>query len=385
MNMKQVILSLIIGLLSAPAATGKGAYRLLTGSYTGNTAAAGIHAYTVDCVAGEAELLSSDGGTVNPSYLSLSPDGRFLYAVSEHGAESAVCAYAFDRTTGRLQPLNSVKAGGADPCYLSVTEKHVITADYSGGVISVFGRKADGSLTDTLQVIHHTGKSVHPARQKTPHVHQVIFTPDGAFLSVNNLGTDRVTIYRYHPDAAGRILTPVDSLMPKRGGGPRHLAFHPCPERIIAAQRTPDFIPAHIACVLHELDGTVSTIAIDATGRLKLLHETSIVRRDDVQTGAADIHFSPDGRFLYASNRGTANDITCLAAEPDGRLTFVQQIPSGGDTPRNFTLTPDGKYVFVANQQTGNIVVFARDAETGRLTPTGQEIRTERPVCLLFF
>ncbi|MDR0757617.1 MAG: lactonase family protein [Tannerella sp.] len=383
--MKQVILSLITGLLPVPEAAGEGFYRLLTGSYTGNIAATGIHAYTVDCVAGKAELLSSDGETVNPSYLSLSPDGRFLYAVSEHGAGSAVRAYAFDRAAGRLMPLNAVKTGGADPCYLSVTEKHVITADYSGGAISVFGRKTDGSLTDTLQVIHHTGKSVHPERQKTPHVHQTIFTPDGAFLAVNDLGTDRVTIYRYCPETADRSLTPVDSLTPKRGGGPRHLAFHPCPEQIIAAQRSPDFIPAYIACVLHELDGTVSTLAIDATGRLKLLHETSIVRRSDVQTGAADIRFSPDGRFLYASNRGTANDITCFAVESDGRLTLVQQITSAGVTPRNFALTPDGKYLFVANQQTDNIVVFARNAETGQLTSTGQEIRTKQPVCLLFF
>jgi 6-phosphogluconolactonase len=369
-------LFLLACVLFAVTAAGEEPYRILVGSYTKNVADTGIHAYSVDCRTGEATLLSATGGVMNPSYLAFSPDGRHVYAVSEHGASSTVSAFAFDGGTARLQRLNSVSSPGADPCYLSVTERHVVTANYSGGSISVFGREEDGSLTEALQVVHHTGGSVDPARQREPHVHQTVFTPDGAYLLVNDLGTDRVTSYRYRPDAAEGILAAVDSVTVKRGSGPRHLAFRP------GAARTEG---EHVACVLHELDGTVSTLAVDAGGRLRLLHEASTVRRSDVRTGAADIHFSPDGRFLYASNRGTANDITCFAVDRDGALTFVQQVSSGGNGPRNFALTPDGKYLFAANQQTGSIAVFTRDAESGQLADSGIRVAADRAVCVLFF
>jgi 6-phosphogluconolactonase len=374
--MKRISLFLTGVLLSVTTARSEDYYRLITGSYTGDTAGTGIHTYAINCETGEARLLSTTEDIINTSYLAFSPDGHFVYAVSEHGRASQIYAFTFDTKSGHLHLLNSAVAPGADPCYLSVTDKHVITADYSGGSISVFGRKDDGSLTEALQVIHHTGSSIDAARQGEPHVHQTVFTPDGTYLLVNDLGTDRVTVYRYHSDVQENILTTVDSLTTKRGGGPRHLAIRPARD---ASTRT------YIVCVLHELDGTVSTLSVDANGRLQLLHETSIVRRDDVRTGAADIHFSPDGKFLYATNRGTANDITCFAANGDGSLTFVQQIPSGGAGPRSFALTPDGKYVFTANQQTGNIAIFARNAETGMLVDSKMQIEVKRAVCVLFY
>jgi 6-phosphogluconolactonase len=361
--------------------SGKTPFRLLVGSYTGSAGGTGIYVYETNPATGEATLLSAVGDVVNPTFLAFSPDRRFVYAASENGAASVVGAYAFDAKAARLQLINTATAPGADPCYLSVTDRHVLTADYSGGSVSVFGRKGDGSLTDALQVIRHTGGSVNPDRQKEPHVHQTIFTPDGKFLLVNDLGTDYVTVYRYHPDETKDILTPVDSLPVKLGGGPRHLAFHPHPKNV----RTAGVAAEYVACVLHELDGTVSVIAIDAAGRLHALHEASVVRRDDIRTGAADIHFSSDGKFVYATNRGTANDITAFAVADDGALNFIQQIPTGGAGPRNFALSPDEKHLLVANQQTGNIVIFERNAKTGLLTASGKQIEADKPVCLLFF
>ena len=342
-------------------------YHLLVGTYTNTGKSEGIYSYSVDMQKNVITQTSVVKGVLNPSYLALTPDKKFVYSVNQNDKNSTVSAFGFNNR--ELTFLNKVDANGAGPCYISATEKHVFTANYTGGSLCVFGRKVDGSLTDTLQKIQHAGKSINTERQNEAHVHQVIVSPDGKYLIANDLGTDKVTVYSYYPFAKTDILIPFDTLTAKLGSGPRHAAFSKDGKRLYLVQ---------------EIDGTVSVIEMNK-GRLKIIQETTVIRKNGVVARAADIHLSPDEKFLYVTNRGKANDISCFSVDKVGKLNFVEQISTNGDGPRNFSITPDGCYVFVAHQFTDNIVIFKRDLNTGWLTYTGLQINVGAPVCLVFY
>lgn len=343
--------------------------KLLVGTYTEGTNSVGIYLYDLNLKSGTYNTLSTVANIVNPSYLALSPDKKFVYAVSEFGDKSTVHAYALTDGNKALKKTNEVQAGGSDPCYLAVTEQHVFTADYSGGSISVFGRNENGALTEVLQTIKHNGNSIAP-NQQTPHVHQTKFTSNEHFLIVTDLGTDQISTYKYNKAEKENILSFASSLKVKEGSGPRHITFGKNGE---------------IIYLLQENDGTVSVLSINEDGELDLLQETSVARNEELQNGAADIHISPDDKFVYATNRGDANDITCFAVNEKGLLEFVEQISTGGNGPRNFTITPDGSYILVANQRSNNIVIFERNKSNGKSKATGMKIQMEAPVCLVLF
>ena len=369
MIMKKVLFAFLASILvfSVPAQINN--YKLLIGTYTSPDKSKGIYTYTIDMNKGIFTEKSVTTGIQNPSFLAVTPDKKFVYSVSESAVGSSANAFSFNDKTGYLKIINSSLTKSNGPCFLSVTPNHVFTANYDGGSISVFGKKADGSLTDVLQVIQHTGKSINTERQNEPHVHQVIVTPDNKYVLANDLGTDKVTVYQYNQNAITNVLTPFDTLNVKPGSGPRHSAFSKDGTKLYLAQ---------------EIDGTVSVLGLK-NGKLKLIQETTVDYKTGIINRTADIHLSQDENFLYVTNRGTANDITCFSVEKNGKLTFRQQVSTGGDGPRNFAITPDGNYVFVANQNTDNIVIFKRDRITGLLTNTGKQIKVGAPVCLLFY
>lgn len=344
-------------------------YRMLIGTYTANTDSKGIYACEVDMYK-NINLTLAFEGIINPSYLTLSTDKTHAYAVSEFGDSSRVSSFELDSSTGLLSLLNNVPAKGADPCYITATENHAITADYSSGSVSVFAINSDRSLSSEKQMIFHQGKSINEIRQSKPHVHQTVFCRNEKYLLVNDLGTDKVHVYLYNPHSDSAILTAVDSLKIKSGSGPRHVTVNSS---------------GNIAYLLHELDGTVTVLSINENGKLSVLQEQSVVLTDSTETGCADIHISPDGKFLYATNRGTANDITCFAIDANGLLSFVEQISTEGTAPRNFAISPDGAYVFIANQRSNSITIFKRDENTGKLTDTQQRINVSQPVCICFY
>lgn len=367
--MKKILISFLLAVLILPLSAQNSNYRLLIGTYTDTGKSQGIYSYEVDMKAGVFTQKSVTTGVSNPSFLTITPDKKFIYSVSESPGGSATNAFSFDEQNARLTLINQSLTKSAGPCYISATAGHVFTANYGGGSLSVFGRKADGSLTDVLQVIQHTGKSINAERQNKPHVHQVILSPDTKYLLANDLGTDKVTVYQYNSTRKSVILVPFDTFTVKLGSGPRHAVFSKDGSKLYLIQ---------------EIDGTVSVLGFK-NGKLKLIQETTVARKPKIVNRAADIHLSPDEKFLYATNRGTANDITCFSVTINGKLEFRQQVSTGGDGPRNFAITPDGKYIFVAHQFTDNITIFSRDAKTGFLTKTNKEIKVGAPVCLVFY
>ncbi len=367
--MKRIFLFHLLFALVQPFFAQLDIYNLLIGTYTNTGKSEGIYSYNVDLKNGIFTKKSVATGVSNPSYIAISDEKKFVYSVNESSNASAVSAFSFDILSGKLQLINTTLTKGAGPCYVSVTRNHVFTANYSGGSISVFGRKANGSITETLQFIQHVGKRINPTRQSVPHVHQVILTPDRKYLVANDLGTDKVTVYRYNSQSINEILVPHDSITVKPGSGPRHVTFSRDGKRLY---------------LLQEMDGTISVLEMKE-GKLRLLQETSVVRKEGMENGAADIHLSPDEKFLYATNRGNVNDISCFEVEKNGKLIFKQKVSTGGIGPRNFTITPDGKYILIANQRSDNIVVFKRDKITSILADTGKRIEVGAPVCLVIY
>jgi len=369
LNMKKYICIFLQSLFLFPVFAQEYKYHVLIGTYTNTGKSQGIYSYDLDMKTGVSTQKSVVSGVSNPSFLAVTPNKKFVYSVNESANGGAANSFSFNEKSGKLILLNSSLTKSDGPCFISTTDNHVFTANYGGGSLSVFGRKADGTLTDAEQVIQHVGKSINTERQNEPHVHQVILSPDKKYLLANDLGTDKVTVYKYNPTATTDVLTPFDTLSVKPGSGPRHSVFSKDGNRLY---------------LLHEIDGTVSVIRMK-DGRLSMIQQTSVVKNDKLIIRGADIHLSPDEKFLYATNRGTANDITCFSVAQDGQLTFIQQISTGGDGPRNFAISPDGHYVLVAHQMTDNIVIFKRDTKTGMLTKTGKEIKVGAPVCVLFY
>ncbi|MDD4922907.1 MAG: lactonase family protein [Bacteroidales bacterium] len=367
--MKHIALLFILVVLSQPFHAQKGIYRLLIGTYTNTGKSQGIYSYEVDRNASVFNQKTVATDVSNPSYLAITQDKKYVYSVNESKDGSAANAFSFDDKAAGFTLLNRSLTEGSGPCYILTSDKHVFTANYGGGSISVFGRNPDGSLTGLQQKVQHTGSSINKERQSKPHVHQVILSPDKKYVVANDLGTDLVTVYAYHPESKTEILVLWDTLSVKPGSGPRHATFSKDGKKLY---------------LLQELDGSLSVINMN-NGKLSLVQEMSVIGKNKIKAWAADIHFSPDYKFLYATNRAPANNITCFSVAEDGKLKCINQVSTGGDGPRNFAFTPDGEYLFVAHQFSDNVVVFKRDPKTGFLTNTGKQIKVGAPVCLLFY
>lgn len=346
-------------------------FNLLIGTYTKSCESKGIYVYDFDSNTGDFSFKNSTEGVLNPSYLTISEDNQFVYSVSENDKKSSVSAFKFDSINGKLDFVNSELSKAQGSCYIINDNKNIITANYTSGNISVFGKKTDGSIGEVKQLVQHTGKSINEKRQDAPHAHMVYFSPDKKYVLVTDLGTDNVYVYRYDKNSATIILDlDIKSVIKlKPGSGPRHLIF----------SNNGKFV-----YVLQELDGTITSFSY-AKGELKQVSETTVVAKDFKGTiGSADIHISPDGKFLYATNRGTANDISVFKIMKKGGLEFVQRTSTLGKGPRNFAIDPSGDFLLVAHQYTNDIIVFRRDKTTGTLTDTGKKIELCSPVCLVF-
>ena len=361
-----------IAIIIAPllAAAQQKDFNLLIGTYTNSCKSEGIYVYNFNSETADAELKSSAKNVINPSFLTLSPDKKFVYAVNENGDDSQVSAFSYDKVSGSLIFLNSQKSQGNDPCHIINDEKNVIVSNYSGGNVVVFRKNDDGTLQGEKTVNEFKGSSISKERQEKPHIHQAVFSPDRKYLLVVDLGTDLIYTYKYDAVNEKDPIKAYVATAVQPGSGPRHLVFSNDGKQVYC---------------IHELDGSVSVFDFKK-GKLFLSYRRSIAinKGSGEEHSAAEIGISPDGQYLYTTNRGTFNDISCYKIKKSGRLEFVETIPTIGKGPRNFAIDPTGNFLLVAHQYTNDVVIFKVDKTTGKLTDSGKRIELCSPVCLVF-
>jgi 6-phosphogluconolactonase len=267
--------------------------------------------------------------------------------------------------------LNSVPSGGDDPCHLAISKdgRWLLVANYSGGSVSAFPLNKNGSLNPYTQLIKDSGTSINKERQEMAHVHAAVLSPDDAYLLTPDLGIDKVMIYRFNP-LSKQPLTRSTPAYAKTlpGDGPRHITFHPGKKFVY---------------LINELSGTVTAYSYDKGKLAEVQHIITHPKDYTGVPGSAEIFASPDGKFLYASNRGDENTITIFSINSStGKLKLKGYQSTLGKTPRNFVIDPTGNYLLVGNQDTDNIVIFKRDRQTGLLKETKDQIHVSKPVCL---
>jgi len=334
-----------------------------------------IHAYQLDLESGELRLVRKTADVEHPFFLALSPDKQYLYSIhaktfggKEH---EQVAAYRIVGDTGELKVLNRQSALGTAACYLDVdaTGKTVVVANYSTGSVASFPVQKDGSLGKASSFIQHEGSSVNPGRQEGPHAHCFVISPDNRFALAADLGLDQVLCYRL--DAENSKLSPNRQPFVRTppGGGPRHLAFHPRGKHVY---------------VINELANTITMY--DYEGKTGMLTEqqtiTTVPDDFDGTSHTADLKITPDGRYLYGTNRGH-DSIAAYRLDDRGRLTLFAIESSLGKGPQNLAIAPGGKLLLCANMPGKNVAVFRIDTKTGALKSVGEPIVIPSPSCIM--
>jgi len=369
-----LILSLVLPVLTyaQKKKAAPSSFDLLVGTYTTGKSK-GIYVYRFYAEGGRLAYLNEIDDVANPSYLCVSDNNKYVYAVNELDKNGEVSSFTFDAKQGKLAFINKQLTGGGGPCFVSVDkdQKNIFVANYGGGSLAVLPVNKDGSLSRASQVIQDEGHGVNKDRQEGPHVHMAQLSPDEKYLFYNDLGTDKINIMRYHASRP-QPLTPADPafVSVKDGYGPRHITFSNDKKH---------------AYLITEMGSAVIAYDYD-NGKLKEKQTITLLSNGfKGQTAGAAIHISPDSRFLYASNRLETNEISVFAINQEtGELTFVQREGSFGKNPRDFAIDPSGNYMLVANQSSDNIVLYKINKANGMLIRTGQTIEIGNPVCLKF-
>lgn len=365
--------------LLTESARGADPLRVYVGTYTRGSDSKGIYQLLLDSETGKLTHVDVTENTVNPSFLAIHPNQKFLYAVNEINdfqgkPAGAVSAFAIDSASGKLTFLNQQSSLGGSPCHLVVDEtgNYVLVANYSGGNICSLPVQKDGSLQPSTAFVQHTGSSVNPARQKAPHAHSINLDLKNRHAVVADLGIDELRVYDF--DAQDGSLKPnaVPGIKMAPGAGPRHFAFHPS---------------GKWGYVINELNLTVTGMDYNPqTGVFEIIQNISTVPTGTKRKGnsTAQVLVHPSGKFLYGSNRGPNTIAMYRIDQTTGQLTSLGYQPTGGAIPRNFNIDPSGKFLLAANQDSNNVVVFKIDQKTGLLKPTGHEIAVPKPVCIQF-
>ena len=371
--MKFILLCLFVVLLSVMPAVAK-KHILYVGTYTKGMAD-GIFVYSFNDHSGKLVDLKIPAQSNNPSFLTISANKKYLYAVGEldnmgENQSGGVSSFRIEKN-GQLSLLNQVLTNGANPCHVSLSPdgKKLVISNYSGGNISLFNVLPDGGLSEMIQRIQHEGSGPFPGRQTEPHAHSAQFNETGKLLFVADLGIDELKIYQTGIGEAylSNNSQPFVKLAP--GSGPRHLDFS---------------ADGNFIYVINELKSTI-TVLIKYGGVWKEIQTIKTLPKDFTgESWCADIHLSANGRFVYGSNRGHNSIAVFTRDQTSGRLELIQNIPVEGNWPRNFTLDPTGKFLLVANQRSNDITVFKVDEASGKLKYTGIKVQNESPVCLQF-
>ncbi|WP_456276000.1 lactonase family protein [Bacillus sp. AK128] len=330
----------------------------------------GIYSFVLDT---EAVTLSEPtlvAELENPTYVTISEDNNYLFAVKKEGDQGGAASYSINQQSGDLQFLNSQLGAGASPCHISVNKANnfIVTANYHKGTVDLYTADSkNGNILSLVSTIQLEGTGPNQERQEKPHTHYSGFTPDEKYVVVVDLGIDKILTYEIKNES----LVEVQSLSVKPGSGPRHIEFHP---------------NGKYAYVMTELSSEVIVLSYNqGTGQFTELQSISTIPSSftDNNQGAA-IHVSSDGQFVYVSNRGHNSIAVLKVSQESGELTLVELTSTEGDWPRDFMLDPSEKYLVVANQETGNLVLYKRDEDTGRLKFTNSSLAVPYPVCVKF-
>lgn len=342
---------------------------MFVGTYTSNTASKGIYAFDFNAKTGAIQLISTTP-MIDPSFLARKDN--IIYAVSEQGKNKGNLA-SYSYNNGQFTLLNVVPTKGDAPCHVAVSpyKNLIAVSNYSGGSFVLYGLEPNGVIGNLKEFIQHEGKGVDKVRQEGPHVHSAFFSKKGHELFVQDLGLDQISIYKFinpkKPDV--KLAEDPAEVFSSAGGGPRHIAF--------------DKKEKYMYVVL-EMTADIAVYKRD--GQDWLFDQSININPDEFKgaNGAADIKISPDGKFLYATNRGDANTIGIFSIAKNGKLVKVANQSTMGKGPRNFNISPDGKFLLVANQTNNEIVTFSRDEKTGLLKETGNRVHVPAPVCIIF-
>lgn len=342
------------------------------GSYNRDKEAESILVYQLDTINGELTKFTSAKNVINPSYLTLSPNGKYLYACTDTKTPNAgsVSSFEFNPKSKTLTFLNKQSSGGENPVYLSVHKngKWLVNGNYTEGSVSVHPLLENGSIDSIAQNFQYSDGSVHKERQTRSHVHSTVFSPQNDYLFLPDLGADKIRCYRF--DATQKqplIETKVPFIRTDPEAGPRHFTFHPTQK---------------FGYCIEEMSGTISVYQYE-NGVLTKIQRIS-AHPDTITSGfeSSDIHISPDGKFLYATNRGKENNIAIFSIDKKGHLKNIGYQSTLGNHPRVFAIDESGKFLIASNVNSGNVVVFKRDSKTGLLKKVGNEIQMENVSCV---
>ncbi|RVT96459.1 lactonase family protein [Mucilaginibacter limnophilus] len=355
--------------VTAPENNHSTAFYLLIGGY--RSAKKGIEVYNFNADNGALDYISQSGGIENPSYLCLDSACKHVYAVSEREDGGEVHAYEFDKQTARLTLINKESVYGEAACYISIDEKqkHIFIANYKSGSISVHPIGDDRSVLPLIQQIQDYGSSADPDRQEGPHAHAVMQTPDQGFVIFTDLGTDKIRLLTYSQTETQPLSDGQDiSITP--GSGPRHIAFS---------------VDNKYLYIITELTAEIFVFSYN-DGNIDHIQTVSLLSEGfNGEPGGGDILLSANGLFLYATNRGDANEIAVFSVDPEtGMLNFLQRCSSNGKSPRNISISPTGKHLLVANEEGNNVVVYSLDDRSGKIGDVLTNTVIEKPSCLKF-
>ncbi len=336
----------------------------LIGTYT-DTKSQGIELlrFDQDTMALSSEVVAN--GFKDPSFVIANQARTMIFAV-EDTENGKLRSYAFNQRKSQLEQLDIVDSVGDHPCYLALdhSERFLVAANYTSGNFSIFEINREGDL-HFRQSVQHQGSSINKVRQSHAHVHSIVFHPNNKQLLVADLGTDKIHIY----DVDFSNTTPITEANPAyfkvaSGSGPRHVAIHP---------------NGKVLYLVHELTGEIGVYSYENGVITHFSTHSLTVSKRKGYVQAAEIRLSHDGKFIYVSNRGDANNLSVFKVELNGDLNLIQQISTGGRTPRNFNLSLDGHFLLVANQDSNEIRVFQRDTVTGKLEISPSKIKINKP------
>jgi 6-phosphogluconolactonase (cycloisomerase 2 family) len=342
------------------------------GSFNRDKNTEGIYVYELDTISGNLSKITSFTGILNPSFLTLSPNGKYVFACTESKTQNGgkVSSFEFKPENKSLTFINSQKSGGENPVYLTVHQngKWLVNGNYTEGSVSVYPISENGKIEPYVQNFQFLEGSVNPGRQDRSHIHSTVFSPDFEYIFLPDLGADKLRSYKFENNNKEPLKTSENPFIQTTlGSGPRHFTFHP---------------NGKFAYCIEEMGGAVSVYSYDngKLNNLQRINTHSEKYKDDFES--SDVHISPDGKFLYASNRGKENNIAIFSIQNNGTLKTIGYQSTKGKHPRVFGLDPSGKFLIATNAVSGDVVVFKRNSETGLLKKIGKKIKIKNVSCV---